>query len=164
MKFSLAPLLLVEEDVPARVRAELLAAHIAPPDERRLHLQAAARALFDEANLDCADALELVGLAGHAAQRPYELSGGQQQRVGIARALAARPQLLLADEPTGQLDSGTASTVMDLIGDLVHAHGVAAVVTTHDPALIGRADRVVELHDGVARVPGAASAPAPTGR
>jgi putative ABC transport system ATP-binding protein len=98
-----------------------------------------------------AEALELVGLAGHAAQRPYELSGGQQQRVGIARALAARPQLLLADEPTGQLDSGTAATVMDLIGELVHARGVAAVVTTHDAALVRRADRVLELHDGRAR-------------
>ncbi|WP_400997856.1 ABC transporter ATP-binding protein [Agromyces sp. GXQ0307] len=95
-----------------------------------------------------AHALELVGLSAHAAQRPYELSGGQQQRVGIARALAARPSLLLADEPTGQLDSGTAATVMDLISDLVHAEGVAAVVTTHDPALVRRADRVVELHDG----------------
>ena len=108
-----------------------------------------------------AESLELVGLAGHAAQRPYELSGGQQQRVGIARALAARPQLLLADEPTGQLDSGTAATVMDLIGELVHSRGVAAVVTTHDPALVGRADRVLELHDGRAV---SLSAPAPTGR
>jgi putative ABC transport system ATP-binding protein len=107
-----------------------------------------------------AESLELVGLAGHAAQRPYELSGGQQQRVGIARALAARPQLLLADEPTGQLDSGTAATVMDLIGELVHARGVAAVVTTHDPALVRRADRVLELHDGRVRT---TSAPVPTG-
>lgn len=103
-----------------------------------------------------AESLELVGLAAHTAQRPYELSGGQQQRVGIARALAARPQVLLADEPTGQLDSGTAATVMDLIGELVHARGVAAVVTTHDAALVSRADRVVELHDGRARVPDAA--------
>ncbi|MCK8609849.1 ABC transporter ATP-binding protein [Agromyces sp. C10] len=95
-----------------------------------------------------ADALEVVGLAGHAAQRPYELSGGQQQRVGIARALAARPSVLLADEPTGQLDSGTAATVMRLITELVHARGVGAVVTTHDPNLVQRADRVVELHDG----------------
>jgi putative ABC transport system ATP-binding protein len=120
-----------------------------------------------------AHALEVVGLTAHAAQRPYELSGGQQQRVGIARALAARPSLLLADEPTGQLDSGTAATVMDLITDLVHAEGVAAVVTTHDPALVGRADRVIELHDGRAATgrdesmagPGAepVSAPAPTG-
>jgi putative ABC transport system ATP-binding protein len=98
-----------------------------------------------------AESLELVGLAAHAAQRPYELSGGQQQRVGIARALAARPQVLLADEPTGQLDSGTAATVMDLIGELVHARGVAAVVPTHDAALVSRADRVLELHDGRAR-------------
>jgi putative ABC transport system ATP-binding protein len=108
-----------------------------------------------------AEALELVGLAGHAAQRPYELSGGQQQRVGIARALAARPSVLLADEPTGQLDSGTAATVMGLITDLVHAKGVGAVVTTHDANLVQRADRVVELHDGrVTRV----SAPGRTGR
>jgi putative ABC transport system ATP-binding protein len=108
-----------------------------------------------------AESLELVGLAGHAAQRPYELSGGQQQRVGIARALAARPSVLLADEPTGQLDSGTAATVMRLITELVHAKGVGAVVTTHDANLVQRADRVVELHDGrVTRI----SAPAPTGR
>jgi putative ABC transport system ATP-binding protein len=113
-----------------------------------------------ERNARVAESLELVGLAGHAAQRPYELSGGQQQRVGIARALAARPQLLLADEPTGQLDSGTAATVMDLISELVHARGVAAVVTTHDPALVRRADRVLELHDGRVRT---TTAPAPTG-
>ncbi|MGH3705904.1 MAG: ABC transporter ATP-binding protein [Agromyces sp.] len=118
---------------------------------------------MDPADRDArvAESLELVGLAGHSAQRPYELSGGQQQRVGIARALAARPQLLLADEPTGQLDSGTAATVMDLIGELVHSRGVAAVVTTHDPALVGRADRVLELHDGRAV---SLSAPVPTGR
>jgi putative ABC transport system ATP-binding protein len=95
-----------------------------------------------------ADMLALVGLGDHAAQRPYELSGGQQQRVGIARALVAGPQILLADEPTGQLDSGTAATAMDLISELVHSQGVAAVVATHDPLLIERADRVIELHDG----------------
>ena len=92
--------------------------------------------------------LELVGLAAHAEQRPYELSGGQQQRVGIARALANRPGLLIADEPTGQLDSGTAAVMMDLIASLVHAEGVAAIVSTHDPAMAERADRVLELHDG----------------
>jgi putative ABC transport system ATP-binding protein len=95
-----------------------------------------------------AEALALVGLADQAAQRPSELSGGQQQRVGIARAIAVRPSVLLADEPTGQLDSRTAATVMDLIGELVHARGLAAVVTTHDPLLVQRADRVIELHDG----------------
>jgi putative ABC transport system ATP-binding protein len=89
-----------------------------------------------------------VGLAGHAKQRPYELSGGQQQRVGIARALVADPEVLLADEPTGQLDSGTAAVVMDLLRQVTHARGVAAVVSTHDPELMARADRVVDLRDG----------------
>lgn len=95
-----------------------------------------------------AEALRLVGLADQADQRPGELSGGQQQRVGIARAIVSRPRVLIADEPTGQLDSRTAATVMDLLGDLVHAHGLAAVVSTHDPLLVQRADRVIELHDG----------------
>ena len=92
--------------------------------------------------------LSAVGLADHAQQRPLELSGGQQQRVGIARALVTRPGVLLADEPTGQLDSRTGAGIMDLIHDLVHSQGVAAIVTTHDPLLISRADRVVELHNG----------------
>lgn len=95
-----------------------------------------------------ADALDAVGLGGHARQRPYELSGGQQQRVGIARALVAEPEVLLADEPTGQLDSGTAAVVMDLLARVVHERGVAAVVSTHDPELMARADRVLELRDG----------------
>lgn len=96
-------------------------------------------------------ALERVGLAGHANQRPHELSGGEQQRVGIARALVTGPSILLADEPTGQLDSGTAATIMDLLSELVHERGLAAVVSTHDPLLMGRADRVFELHDGRSR-------------
>ena len=95
-----------------------------------------------------AEVLDLVGLGGQAAQRPYELSGGQQQRVGIARALVGRPTILLADAPTGQLDSGTAESMMDLIGSLVASQGVAAVVSTHDPVLMQRADTVVEIHDG----------------
>ena len=95
-----------------------------------------------------AELLGSVGLAGHAAQRPGELSGGQQQRVGIARALARNPAVLLADEPTGQLDTATAGAMMDLLVGVVRDHGVAAVVTTHDPALMDRADRIVELHDG----------------
>lgn len=92
--------------------------------------------------------LGLVGLADHAAQRPPELSGGQQQRVAIARALAARPRLLLADEPTGQLDSETAASVMRLLRSLVDETGLAAVVTTHDPRVAQFADRVLEMHDG----------------
>ncbi len=107
-----------------------------------------ARVAAAERDARVAEALALVGLADHAAQRPGELSGGQQQRVGIARAIVARPRVLIADEPTGQLDSRTAATVMDLIGDLVHSQGIAAVVSTHDPLLVQRADRVVELHDG----------------
>ncbi|MBX3091390.1 MAG: ABC transporter ATP-binding protein [Cryobacterium sp.] len=95
-----------------------------------------------------AEMLELVGLSDHAAQRPYELSGGQQQRVGLARALIGGPDILLADEPTGQLDSRTAATMMDLIEELVKAKGIAAVISTHDPLLVARAHNVVDLHDG----------------
>ncbi|MEU8115138.1 ABC transporter ATP-binding protein [Micromonospora sp. NPDC053740] len=92
--------------------------------------------------------LELVGLGGHAAQRPYELSGGQQQRVAVARALANEPDLLIADEPTGQLDSETGRSIMDLLRAVVHARGMTALVATHDPALIDLADRVLVLRDG----------------
>ncbi|MEE1620528.1 ABC transporter ATP-binding protein [Zafaria sp. Z1313] len=92
--------------------------------------------------------LRLVGLEKHRNQRPSELSGGQQQRVGTARALANRPAVIIADEPTGQLDSRTAATIMDLLGTLVREQGVAAVVSTHDPLMIQRADTVLELHDG----------------
>ncbi|WP_330468449.1 ABC transporter ATP-binding protein [Micromonospora zamorensis] len=92
--------------------------------------------------------LELVGLGGHAAQRPYELSGGQQQRVAVARALANEPDLLIADEPTGQLDSETGRSIMDLLRAVVHTRGMTALVATHDPALIDLADRVLVLRDG----------------
>ena len=98
-----------------------------------------------------ADALRDVGLEEHARQRPGELSGGQQQRVGIARALVMTPGILLADEPTAQLDSETGAQIMDLIARLVHERGTAAVVATHDQAMLARADRVLELHDGVLR-------------
>ena len=92
--------------------------------------------------------LDLVGLGGRGGHRPHELSGGEQQRVAIARALANRPALLLADEPTGQLDSLTGRSIMALIGNLVRTEGVTAIVATHDPMLIDLADRVVELRDG----------------
>jgi putative ABC transport system ATP-binding protein len=92
--------------------------------------------------------LRLVGLADHMDQRPGEMSGGQQQRVAVARALAGGPSLLLADEPTGQLDSGTGRAVMELLRAVVVSEGVTAVVATHDPALIDVADAVHELHDG----------------
>jgi putative ABC transport system ATP-binding protein len=92
--------------------------------------------------------LELVGLDGRTRLRPYELSGGEQQRVAIARALANNPQLLLADEPTGQLDSDTAGQIMRLLRSIVHDEGITAIVATHDPVLIGLADRVLNLQDG----------------
>ncbi len=93
--------------------------------------------------------LGIVGLAEHARQRPAELSGGQQQRVAIARALAGRPELLIADEPTGQLDSETGRQIMRLLRTVVRAEGITALVATHDPVLIDIADDVLLLQDGM---------------
>jgi putative ABC transport system ATP-binding protein len=92
--------------------------------------------------------LDIVGLGDHTKQRPGELSGGKQQRVAIARALAGSPQVLLADEPTGQLDSETAKQIMRLLHAVVESEGVTALVATHDPNLISMADSVLELEDG----------------
>ncbi|WP_326692676.1 MULTISPECIES: ABC transporter ATP-binding protein [unclassified Streptomyces] len=111
--------------------------------------------------------LALVGLTDHAQQRPGELSGGQQQRVAIARALANRPSLLLADEPTGQLDAETGHGVMELLRAVVRGdataegEAVTALVATHDESLLDLADRVVELEDGVLQERTPAPAPAP---
>jgi len=96
-----------------------------------------------------AELLDLVGLGPRAGHRPHELSGGEQQRVAIARALANRPKLLLADEPTGQLDSHTGHAIMGLLRTVVRTESVTAVVATHDPALLDLADRVLEIHDGM---------------
>ena len=92
--------------------------------------------------------LDLVGLREHARQRPSELSGGQQQRVAIARALAGSPRLLVADEPTGQLDAETGLAVMALLRALVESEGVTAIVSTHDPVMMSLADRVLTISDG----------------
>ena len=92
--------------------------------------------------------LELVGLAERVGHRPTELSGGQMQRVAVARALVMQPDLLLADEPTGNLDTGSGSDVMSLLADL-WAQGRTLVVVTHDQAMARRAGRVVEIRDGV---------------
>jgi putative ABC transport system ATP-binding protein len=92
--------------------------------------------------------LSVVGLDGHANQRPNELSGGQQQRVAIARALAVQPELLIADEPTGQLDSETGRQIMRLLRTVVVSEGITALVATHDPALHDMADEVLSLEDG----------------
>ena len=93
--------------------------------------------------------LGLVGLADHARHRPGELSGGQQQRVAIARALATRPRLLLADEPTGQLDAETGKQIMRLLRSVVRSEGVTALLATHDPTLMEIADSVLHLNDGI---------------
>ncbi|MFD1722292.1 ABC transporter ATP-binding protein [Amnibacterium endophyticum] len=95
-----------------------------------------------------AELLELVGLAEHARQRPGELSGGQQQRVAIARALAARPSVLIADEPTGQLDSETGAAILRLLRDLSRSSGMTMLISTHDPSVRAEADRVLALRDG----------------
>jgi putative ABC transport system ATP-binding protein len=91
--------------------------------------------------------LEYVGLAARANHRPSELSGGEMQRVAIARAVANRPRLLLADEPTGELDQATGEQIISLI-DRLHADGMAVVVVTHDPAVVGRAHRLLRMRDG----------------
>ena len=94
------------------------------------------------------DMLDRVGLSDRLNHRPHQLSGGQQQRVAIARALVTKPALLVADEPTGNLDSATGAHVLDLISDLRRELGVTVVVATHDPSVAERADRVLHIVDG----------------
>ena len=93
------------------------------------------------------DLLEYVGLSPRAEHRPSQLSGGEMQRVAIARAIANQPQLLLADEPTGELDEATGAQIASLL-DRVNADGTALVIVTHDQALAGRAARVLTMRDG----------------
>lgn len=93
--------------------------------------------------------LDRVGLSDRLNHRPHQLSGGQQQRVAIARALVTQPALLVADEPTGNLDSSTGAHVLDLIADLRREMGVTVVVATHDPDVAARADRILHIVDGL---------------
>ncbi|MBI1729814.1 ABC transporter ATP-binding protein [Candidatus Acetothermia bacterium] len=93
-------------------------------------------------------ALEAVGLQDHARHRPDELSGGQQQRVSIARALIGDPALVLADEPTANLDSETGEAIMKILHKLNQEQGTTFLFSSHDPAIIDQASRVVRLHDG----------------
>lgn len=99
------------------------------------------------------DALQSVGLSGRIHHHPHQLSGGQQQRVAIARALAGRPKLLLADEPTGNLDTEMAHGVLSLIEDL-HRAGATIIMATHDPDVAARAQRHVRILDGATVEPG----------
>jgi putative ABC transport system ATP-binding protein len=92
--------------------------------------------------------LDQVGLAGRARHRPGELSGGEQQRVAIARALATDPSLIIADEPTGQLDSATGSIIVELLRETARWQGMALLVATHDPAITAGADEVYAMSDG----------------
>jgi putative ABC transport system ATP-binding protein len=126
--FGLLPMLSAAENVglPLRLRRT-------PPAEREARV---------------ARLLGLVGLADHAAQRPAELSGGQQQRVAIARALANSPRLLIADEPTGQLDAETGASIMALLRDVVRAEGMTLILSTHDTTLQAQADQTLHLADG----------------
>ena len=126
--FGLLPMLSAAENVglPLRLRGMATKARV----ERVAHL------------------LDLVGLGGQADQRPGELSGGQQQRVAIARALANSPRLLIADEPTGQLDADSGASIMALLQSVVRAEGMTAIISTHDLTLQGMADHTVTLADG----------------
>lgn len=101
-----------------------------------------------EAQSVALDLLARVGLAGSEGKRPMELSGGMQQRVAIARALSLRPRLILADEPTGNLDTVSADEIFGLLRQFNRDHGSACLIVTHDPRLAQRCDRIVELVDG----------------
>ncbi len=101
-----------------------------------------------EARQRAAEILEWLGLSERASHRPARLSGGEQQRVAIGRALANAPKLLLADEPTGNLDPHTAAEVFDVLMKLARGAGLSALIATHNPALASRMDRIVTLEDG----------------
>lgn len=113
--------------------------NVATPLELAGHADA-----FDRA----AEALATVGLAARANHYPAQMSGGEQQRVALARATAPRPAILLADEPTGNLDSANGEAIMDLLFDLRDKHGSTLVLVTHSDALAERCDRIISLRDG----------------
>jgi putative ABC transport system ATP-binding protein len=149
---NLAPL---DEDERARFRRDNLGIvfqsfHLIPSmtavENAAVPLELAGRA---DAAAVAAAALRQVGLGHRLTHRPAQLSGGEQQRVALARAFAPAPRLLLADEPTGNLDVETGAMVMDLLFELCTANGTTLVLITHDPALAARCDRTVTLRNGV---------------
>lgn len=103
---------------------------------------------FQEARIRARDLLKEVGILERATHRPARLSGGEQQRVAIVRALANRPKILLADEPTGNLDEHTASAVFEKLTQLVRQENLASLIATHNMDLAKRMDRILILHDG----------------
>ena len=113
--------------------------NVATPLELAGHADAYTRA---------AEALEVVGLGPRAGHYPAQLSGGEQQRVALARATAPRPAILLADEPTGNLDSANGEAIMDLLFELRDQHGATLVLVTHSDTLAARCDRLITLRDG----------------
>lgn len=131
--------LLERFDAAANVELPMIFAAV-PPRERRARV---------------AEALEAVGLAGRAGHRPSEMSGGERQRVAIARATILRPRVLLADEPTGNLDRASGLQILELL-DRLNAEGLTLIVVTHDPEVARRAQRVLILEDGrvARRMPG----------
>ena len=127
--FNLLPVLSAEENV----EYPLLHFREIRPDERRKRIH---------------DMLELVGLSAHAKHRPNQLSGGQRQRVAIARALVTRPRIILADEPTANLDSKTGEGILQLMKDINRTFKTTFVFSTHDKKVIAKADRLVRIEDG----------------
>ena len=97
------------------------------------------------------ETLELVGLSGRTNHRPYELSGGEQQRVAIARALAPNPQIVFADEPTGELDTATGISISNILKNISSERAVTVIVATHDPVISQISDRVIDIIDGEIR-------------
>jgi putative ABC transport system ATP-binding protein len=128
--------------IPTLTAAENVEAKLAPVAGRDPNLRVRVLALLDE-----------VGLLGRADHLPAHLSGGEQQRVAIARALSVDPRVILADEPTGNLDSKTGADVIDLLGGLAAEHGATVVVATHDAELAQRAPRRLAVRDGKLAAP-----------